>query len=313
MNNYTQIQLHFILNAGILSIAPGFQRSLNSSTAATLSFTRPSGCWFLWKNAKMTRIPFVSLSIVRWWDHRIWVCSRLVSFRLRVLIGHRVSIFSVVEWHKICWKHVPKTVRAQKDNTAMLLINKTVMFIVARIALEFFAGSGKVIPFSVDLADFCRSFRVESNTVFKIYIGLDVPLINDVHSVIERNCLFEILTTIWYRIIFCTHNRLNCKLCWIIRRDLDFILAAHRFLPKEKLCLSSDSIIWIDKLKKSLRTQFICQVLRICCGILQSCRLFSSAFEPLFVIWVTLRRQITAECSCCNAKQCFCSFSIRSN
>ena len=42
-NNYTQMQLQFITNGGIPSIAPGFQRSLNSSTVATVSFTRPSG------------------------------------------------------------------------------------------------------------------------------------------------------------------------------------------------------------------------------------------------------------------------------
>ena len=46
----------------------------------------------------------------------------------------------------------------------MLLINKTVIPIVTGNALGFFTGSGNVIAFSVDLSDFCRSFRVESNT-----------------------------------------------------------------------------------------------------------------------------------------------------
>ena len=42
-NGYTEIQLQFITNGGIPSIAPGLQKSLNSSTVATVSFTRPSG------------------------------------------------------------------------------------------------------------------------------------------------------------------------------------------------------------------------------------------------------------------------------
>ena len=68
--------------------------------------------------------------------------------------------------------------------------------IVAANALWFFTGSGKVILFSLDPSDFCRSFRVESNTTIKNHISHDVLLTNEVHSVIERNCLFERLTTI---------------------------------------------------------------------------------------------------------------------
>ena len=78
----------------------------------------------------------------------------------------------------------------------MLLMNRTVMLIVAGNALGFFTGSGNVIPFSVDLSDFCRCFMVESNTTNEIFIGHDVLLIKEVHIVIERNSLFEILTTI---------------------------------------------------------------------------------------------------------------------
>ena len=78
----------------------------------------------------------------------------------------------------------------------MLLINKTVMPIVTGNALGFFTGSGKVIPFSVDLSDFCRNFRVESNTTIKIFIGYDVLHIKEVHNVIERNSFLEILATI---------------------------------------------------------------------------------------------------------------------
>ena len=70
------------------------------------------------------------------------------------------------------------------------------MLIVAGSALGFFRGSGIVIPFSVDLFDFCWSFKVESNTTIKIYIGNDVLFINEVQIVIKRNNFSEILTTI---------------------------------------------------------------------------------------------------------------------
>ena len=59
------IQLQFITNGKIPSIAPGFQRLLNSSTVATVSFTSPFGKYFCWKNAKLTPNPFLLLSIVR--------------------------------------------------------------------------------------------------------------------------------------------------------------------------------------------------------------------------------------------------------
>ena len=35
--------------------------------------------------------------------------------------------------------------------------------------------------------------------------------------------------------------------------------------------------------------------------------------QTIFVSWLTRWRKITAYLSCCNAKVCFCSFSIRSN
>ena len=117
----------------------------------------------------------------------------------------------------------------------MLLINKTDMLIVAGNALGFFTGSGKVFPFSVDLSDFCRSFRQESNSTIKIYKGYDVLLVNEVHNVIKRNRFFDIRTTIWYNIIFRTQNRMNCKLYRIIRRECGFIVVVNRFLQREKL------------------------------------------------------------------------------
>ena len=73
-NDYTQMQLQFITNGGIPSIAPGFQRSLDSSTVATVSFTRPSvknffertGSWraissFYCSSFAMKRTPDMSL------------------------------------------------------------------------------------------------------------------------------------------------------------------------------------------------------------------------------------------------------------
>ena len=117
----------------------------------------------------------------------------------------------------------------------MLLINRTVMLIVAGNALGFYTGSGYVIPFSVDLFHFCGSFRVKSSTTIKIYISRDVLLINEVHNIIERNSIFEFLTTIWYKIMFWTQNRMNRKLCRIIRKDLGFIVVAHCFLQTENV------------------------------------------------------------------------------
>ena len=70
------------------------------------------------------------------------------------------------------------------------------MVIVTGNALGFFTVSGNVIPFSGDLSDFCGSFRVESNTTMKMYIGHDVLLIHEMHNAIERNSLFDILTKI---------------------------------------------------------------------------------------------------------------------
>ena len=50
----------------IPSIAPGSQVSVKFSTAITVSFTPPSGKQFLWKNANLTRNPYIfSPSICR--------------------------------------------------------------------------------------------------------------------------------------------------------------------------------------------------------------------------------------------------------
>ena len=70
------------------------------------------------------------------------------------------------------------------------------MLIVAGNSLGFFTGSGNVIPFSVDLSGFCRSFREERNVTIKIYISHNVLLVNEVYNVIKRNSFCQIWTTI---------------------------------------------------------------------------------------------------------------------
>ena len=117
----------------------------------------------------------------------------------------------------------------------MLLINRTGMLIVAGNALGFFTGSGNLISFSVHLSDFCSSFREERNSRIRIYISHHVLLVNKLYNVIKGNTPFDIRTTISYKIIFRTQNRMNCKLCRIIRREYGFFVVVHRFLQRKKL------------------------------------------------------------------------------
>ena len=49
-------------------------------------------------------------------------------------------------------------------------------------------------------------------------------------------------------------------------------------------CLASNSMIWVQKRKKSLSTQFISQLPQVFCGISQSCRLRYCAFK-LFLLF----------------------------
>ena len=116
----------------------------------------------------------------------------------------------------------------------MLLINRTSMLIVAGNALGFFIRYVNVIPFSVDLSDFCSSFRGERDTAIRINISHHVVLGNEVYNVIKRNSLLDIRTTISSK-IFRTQKRMNCKLCRIIRREYGFIVVVHRFLQRDKV------------------------------------------------------------------------------
>ena len=154
----------------------------------------------------------------------MWVCSRFVSCWLKVLIGHRVSINSVVEWHNMRWNLVPEIVRFREILELCWSSKEQLFWLVSGPHFGFSQDMEKKFPLSVDLSDFWRCFRVESNTTIKIYIGHDVLLINEVHNVNERNSVFEMLTTIGYKIIFWTQSRMNCNLCEIIRRDLGFIV-----------------------------------------------------------------------------------------
>ena len=65
------------------------------------------------------------------------------------------------------------------------------------------------------------------------------------HNIIEGNSFFEIPSTIWYKIIFWTQNRKNCKLCRILRRDFGSIVVAHRFRQREKLFNFDEVDYWI--------------------------------------------------------------------
>ena len=61
------------------------------------------------------------------------------------------------------------------------------MLIGARKALWFFPGYVSVFSIPVDLSVFCRSFRKESNTTTKIYIGHDALFTNEVHIVTKKS------------------------------------------------------------------------------------------------------------------------------
>ena len=120
----------------------------------------------------------------------------LVSCCLTVLIDHGTPISSVVDCHKGCWIHVSYFVRVQKDIRGMLLLNETVMGIGIWDELGFFTGSTKVLPSSVDLSDTFRIFSVQSKTAIKFNKGHINLLINEMHHVIDGNCLLEVMSTI---------------------------------------------------------------------------------------------------------------------
>ena len=116
----------------------------------------------------------------------------------------------------------------------MLLSNQTVVVNNFWEVLGFCTGSRNVFPFSVDLSNFCRSFRVKSDSAIKKHKGHDFFFINEMHHVIKRNRLREIITTIGNKIIFWAQSRMSGKFCRVIRRVFRFIVAVHRLTEKEK-------------------------------------------------------------------------------
>ena len=117
----------------------------------------------------------------------------------------------------------------------MLIINRTDMLIVAGNTLGFFTGSGNVIPFSVDLSDFLgvsgkkvlpqsKSTQV---TMFSLSMKCTTSSKETVFLTFKQQ--FDIRSSSGRK------NRMNCKLCRIIRRESGFIVVVHRFLQREKL------------------------------------------------------------------------------
>ena len=157
-----------------------------------------------------------------------------MSCFLRKVIRYRVPISKVNERHKSCWIQIWWNVRVQKDITDMLLISRTVMFIVVWEALAFLTGSGKVyyvLCRSVRLLLELQCWKFHFNQLYTDHLLL---LNNEVHYVIERNLPLEIETTTWNKINFRVQNRLKCKPCGIAKRVLSFIVAVHRFIQKRK-------------------------------------------------------------------------------
>ena len=144
--------------------------------------------------------------------------------------------------------------------------------IAVGIAFDSFTGSGNVIPFSFNLSDFCRSFRVESNTTIKIYIGHIVLLINEVHNVIKRNSSFEVQTNNCYRIIFRTQNRKNWKLHRDMRKDLGFLQFYIASCKRKSYSIS-----------QSLSTEFLLQ----------------AGIDENFHQWLGVRWQLEEKNCCC--------------
>ena len=113
------------------------------------------------------------------------------------------------------------------------------------LSIWVFRRSGNVFPFSDDPFDSFRSFRLESKTTIKIDVDHDVLLIDEVHKVMERNRLLEIMTTIWYKTNFRAPSRMNCKFYRIIRRVWGFFVVVHGFLQKKRFSNSTKVEHWI--------------------------------------------------------------------
>ena len=186
------------------------------------------------RKANVQSIP-ISVQRLHWRKHRIYICFMLASSCLRVLIGHRVPIISVFEWHRSYWILVSKFIRVQKDIRGMLFINRKVTLIAFWNALGFFAGPRKAFPLLVDLSNFYRSFYVERKNHSQNWIRSRCSAHQWSAKCHGKNNGFEIMTTICFGINFRVQNFLNCSFRRIIRRVLSSIVVVHHFMQREKL------------------------------------------------------------------------------
>ena len=194
------MQLLFFTNGGILSISRGFQISLSFTTVATVSFTCPFGRYFLWKEAELRRNPILLLSIVR--DEGSAGCESVLGWWVvGWLIGHRVSIISVISDIRAAGKMSLKLYGFKEIVEVCCLSKEQLCWSMLEMNLSFSTRPGNLIPFLIDLFDFCRSFRIESNTTIKIYIGHDVLLIEEVHNVKKTISWKYDYCLVWYQLL----------------------------------------------------------------------------------------------------------------
>ena len=164
---------------------------------AIISFTCPSATYFCRKNAKLTRNTFLLLSIVR----------NENNIGYESVVGCWIVCWGFwldIEYLSLMWLSDKRAAVTTSHNlygfrkTSQACCSSKNSFVdICLDCASAFHRIWKSNPFSVDLPDFWRSFRVKSNTTIKIYILNDNLPINEMHNIIEENSLFEILTTNW--------------------------------------------------------------------------------------------------------------------
>ena len=93
---------------------------------------------------------------------------------------------------------------------------------------------GKWSSIPVDTFGFCRSFKEKSERTIKIKVAHDFVII-DVQAVIKRNRVPDFVATLLYKINFWARNRMNCKLCKVIRRNVSSIVDEHSFMHEGEI------------------------------------------------------------------------------
>ena len=170
-------------------------KNIKTSTVATVSFTRPSGKWLLWKNRKLTRNAFLSLSIDRNEDKTVdkFVLSWWVDVWVKCMVIGSLS----GRWLSDRWAAGSISHKLQEP----IKLIEVCLTSIEQVGWSLhgvqwvFTGSANNFPIPVDTVDFCKGFRLGGNTRNKIYIGLDDLVINEVHHIIEWNCLPEFFFT----------------------------------------------------------------------------------------------------------------------